>query len=259
MIAVLWLLVLRGIGIEFRGHVDSVVWRGLFDGFFAMSSALLAIFFGAALANVLRGVPLRSDRVFFEPLWTNFRAGPQPGILDWYTMLGGLTALVALAVHGANYVALKTAGVVNGRARHVALRLWPVLLVAVIAALAATIAVRPRVVDNYREHPIGLMIPVIVFVALVAMRVFLGRSDDRRAFLSSAGFLVAMVAGAAAAQYPVLLPSSADPRLDLRISEAAAGPYSLRIGLIWWTGGMLLAVAYTTFIYRSSRGKVDEQ
>src|SRR5215831_11297501 len=119
LIVVLWLLILRGIGIEFRAHVDSVVWHGLFDGFFAIASALLAIFYGAALANVLRGVPLQSDRFFFEPLWTNFRPGPAPGILDWYTMLGGLTALVALAVHGATYVALKTTGVVNARARGV--------------------------------------------------------------------------------------------------------------------------------------------
>jgi cytochrome bd ubiquinol oxidase subunit II len=256
---VLWLLILRGIGIEFRGHVDSTVWRGLFDGFFALASVLLAIFYGAALGNVLRGVPLQSDRFFFEPLWTNFRPGPQPGILDWYTVLGGLTALVALAVHGATYVALKTTGVVNVRARGVAVMFWPMLLVAVVAALAGTIAVRPRILDNYRAYPMAVAIPVVVFTALIAMRVFLGRGGDRNVFLSSAAFLVAMLAGAAVAQYPVLLPSSSDPRLDLRIADAAAGPHSLRIGLIWWTGGMLLAVAYTGFIYRSFRGKIAEE
>src|SRR6478736_9242259 len=95
LMIVLWLLILRGIGIEFRTHVASPVWHGLFDGFFALSSALLAIFYGAALANVLRGVPLQPDGSFFAPLWTNWRVGPQPGILDWYTVIGGLTALVA--------------------------------------------------------------------------------------------------------------------------------------------------------------------
>src|SRR5712664_4339818 len=69
---VLWLLVLRGIGIEFRMHIENHVWRSLFDGFFAISSALLAIFFGVALGNVVRGVPLGADHFFFEPLWTNF-------------------------------------------------------------------------------------------------------------------------------------------------------------------------------------------
>jgi cytochrome d ubiquinol oxidase subunit II len=258
LMVVLWLLILRGIGIEFRSHVDSVVWRGLFDGFFAIASALLAIFYGAALANVLRGVPLRSDRFFFEPLWTNFRPGPEPGILDWYTILGGLTAFVALAMHGATYIALKTTGVIHARARGVALTLWPMLLAMVVAALAGTIAVRPHILDNYRAYPVTLVIPLVVFAALIAMRVFLARRSDGEAFLASVAFLVAMLAGAAAAQYPVLLPSTSDPRLDLTIADAAAGPHSLRIGLIWWTGGMLLAVAYTVFVYRSFRGKVAE-
>ena len=70
---VLWLLMLRGIGIELRAHMENAVWRGFFDLVFCGSSALLAIFFGAALGNVVRGVPLAADGYFFEPLWTNFR------------------------------------------------------------------------------------------------------------------------------------------------------------------------------------------
>ncbi len=126
---VLWLLILRGIGIEFRMHFDSAVWRGLFDGFFALSSLLLAVFFGAALANVLRGVPLQVDGYFFEPLWTDWRVGPEPGILDWYTVIGGATALTALAMHGATYIALKSEGDLNVRAQRMALRIWLPLLV----------------------------------------------------------------------------------------------------------------------------------
>ena len=67
---------------------------------FSVSSILLAIFFGAALGNVVRGVPLDASGYFFEPLWTNFKLGPQTGILDWYTVLTGVVALVTLAAHG---------------------------------------------------------------------------------------------------------------------------------------------------------------
>src|SRR5215468_7687110 len=59
LMIVLWLLILRGIGIELRGHVDSPVWRGLFNGCFGIASLLLTIFYGAALGNVVRGVPLQ--------------------------------------------------------------------------------------------------------------------------------------------------------------------------------------------------------
>src|ERR1041385_6640843 len=90
LMIVLWLLILRGIGIELRGHVDSGVWRELFAGAFGISSLLLTIFFGAALGNVIRGVPLQRDGFFFLPLWTDWKTGPQPGILDWYTTIAGL-------------------------------------------------------------------------------------------------------------------------------------------------------------------------
>src|SRR3989440_6189084 len=101
---VLWLLMLRAVGIEFRLHLESPVWRGFFDGAFCLASALLTIFFGAALGNVIRGVPLRPDGSFFAPLWTDFRAGTDNGILDWYTVLCGVLALVAVTVHGTSWV-----------------------------------------------------------------------------------------------------------------------------------------------------------
>src|ERR1700675_3452715 len=84
---ILWLLILRGVGIEFRAHIKNRVWQAFFDVIFSISSILLAVFFGAALGNVVRGVPLDSTGSFFEPLWTNFNLGPLTGMWDWYTEL----------------------------------------------------------------------------------------------------------------------------------------------------------------------------
>src|SRR5260370_15847209 len=105
---VLWLLMLRGIGIELRAHMENPVWVGFFDLTFCVSSVLLAIFFGAALGNVVRGVPLGADGYFFEPLWTNFRASGTTGILNWYTVLTGVIALVTLTAPGSLHIAVKT-------------------------------------------------------------------------------------------------------------------------------------------------------
>src|SRR5574341_533000 len=116
LMIVLWLLILRGISIEFRGQVPGPIWAPAWDFLFCISSALLAVFFGAALGNVVRGVPLDANGYFFEPLWTNFRLGPNPGILDWYTILAGLTAFFALGMHGALWVALQTTEAVSERA-----------------------------------------------------------------------------------------------------------------------------------------------
>src|SRR5216683_3394080 len=183
---VLWLLILRGIGIEFRMHLTSAVWRGLFDGFFALSSILLAVFYGAALANVIRGVPLQPDGYFFEPLWTTWRVGPQPGVLDWYTLIAGLTALIALSVHGAAYIALKSTGDVNARARRMVIGLWPLLLVLTAVSLIATIYVRPSVLDNFQAHWLLALIPLMVLLALIALPLLMRRGRERAAFLSSA-------------------------------------------------------------------------
>jgi len=78
LMIVLWLLILRGIAIEFRNHIQNPVWPPLWDAVFCFASLLLAVFYGAALGNVVRGVPLDDKGYFFVPLWTNFRLGPQP-------------------------------------------------------------------------------------------------------------------------------------------------------------------------------------
>jgi cytochrome d ubiquinol oxidase subunit II len=256
LIIVLWLLILRGIGIELRMHLESIVWRGFFDGCFALASILLTIFYGAALGNVIRGVPLNKDGYFFLPLWTNWRTGAEPGILDWYTVIAGVVALVALTVHGAHYVAVKTSGDLNSRARRIASQLWPLLVLVTLASLWATISIRPDALTNYRRYPALFVIPAAVGLSLIAMYLHRRRNQDKGAFLSSCAYLVCMLVGAAAAVYPNLLVSTTDPALNITIYNAAAGSYSLTYGLIWWSFGMLLAIGYFVFIYRMFRGKV---
>src|ERR1700687_4024168 len=110
LMIVLWLLILRGASIEFRNHVKSAVWDPFWDFLFCASSLLLAIFYGAALANVVRGVPLDASGYFFEPLWTNFQIVDDSGILDWCTILVGVLSLLALVLHGSLWVQLKAEG-----------------------------------------------------------------------------------------------------------------------------------------------------
>jgi cytochrome d ubiquinol oxidase subunit II len=258
LMIVLWLLILRGIGIELRMHLDSPTWRGFFDGCFAISSLLLTIFFGAALGNVIRGVPLQKDGYFFLPLWTNWNVGPNPGVLDWYTVIAGVVALVALTIHGAHYVALKTSSDLNLRARQVARALWPALALITLISLVATLSIRPELLNNYRRYPALFFVPVAVAASLLAMLLYRRRGNDKAAFLSSSAYLVFMLVGAAAAVYPNLLVSTTDPALNITVHNAAAGSYALSVGLVFWGFGMALAIAYFVFVYRMFRGKVDQ-
>jgi len=254
---VVWLLLFRGIGIEFRLHLENAMWRAFFDGAFSLASILLIVFFGAALGNVLRGVPLGADHSFFLPLWTDFSPGPQPGLLDWYTVLCAVTALAALAVHGGLFAILKTGGELNARLRGIAMRLWPALVVLSALALLATMAVRPALLENYRAHPAGWVIPALVTAGLMGIFFFTRAGREREAFLSSCVYIAAALAGAAFALYPALLVASGDRAYNLTIWNAAAGPVSLSTGLVWWGMGMAIAAAYFVMVYRFARGKVS--
>ncbi len=259
LMMVLWLLILRGIGIELRGHLDTPVWRGLFNGCFGISSLLLTVFYGAALGNVIRGVPLQRDGYFFLPLWTDWNVGPSPGILDWYTSIAGLLALLALALHGANYAVLKTSGDLNQRSRQAASRLAPALAVVTALSLAATLYIRPALLQNYQLAPVLYAIPALVAATLWGTWRMGRQGRERAAFLCSGAYLALMMLGAAVAVYPNLLLSTTDPSLNITVFNAHSGEHALRVGLIWWSFGMLMAVGYFVFVYRMFRGKVTSR
>jgi len=256
LMMVLWLLMLRAIGIEFRTHVQERVWQGFFDTIFGISSMLLAIFFGAALGNVVRGVPLNPDGYFFEPLWTNWRVGAQNGILDWYTVLCGVVALVTLVVHGSLYLATKTEGELNRRARKVASFFWPVQVLLTIFSLIATVYAVPGILQNYTRWPIGYLVPFIVIGSLVYMYFAHARRNEKGAFLASSLYIIVMLVGAVFALYPNVLPASTGSQYNLTIYNSATGAHGMSVGFVWWTLGMILAAVYFVFVYRMFRGKV---
>ncbi len=256
LMVVLWLLILRGIGIEFRAHIENQVWQNFFDVVFSVSSTLLAVFFGAALGNVVRGVPLDASGYFFEPLWTNFKLGPQTGILDWYTILIGVLALVTLSAHGSYYVALKTDEDLGRRARGFALLCWPMQFFLTLTALVATYFIRPGIMENYGTYKIGLLVPIVVVSTLGLMLWANPKGKEKLAFVASSLYIAAMLVGAAFALYPVVLPAR-DSQYNLTIYNTAAGTHGLTVGLVWWTFSVVIAAAYFVFLYRMFRGKVQ--
>jgi cytochrome bd ubiquinol oxidase subunit II len=264
LMMVLWLLMLRGIGIELGAHMDNPVWRGFFDVVFSGSSILLAVFFGAALGNVVRGVPLDATGYFFEALWTNFRFSKDAGILDWYTILVGLAAYFALAEYGALWVAHKTDGVLRDRARRMARMGWWGVAFFTLVVTLVTFRVQPQVMANLRVYPLAFVSPLLALAALSSSAFFLrisrapSRSHDLRAFLSSCVYLAAMLASVAFGLYPYVLPARDTPSHSLSIYNASTTPHGLSLGLAWWPLALLLALAYFTFLYRRFAGKVSE-
>ncbi len=257
LMMVLWFFILRGLGIELRHQFHNPLWVRTWDILFSISSTLLAIFLGAALGNVLRGVPLNQEGYFFTPLWTTFTVVPEAGVLDWYTVLMGLVALTSLTLQGANYIVVKTEGDIQMRARTVSGRVWWAVLLLSILAQLATFSIHPEYFSNYSEHPWGLIFPLLGLGSLVGSYLFTVKKNEVKAFLGSSVFIGSMLAATAFGLYPTLLPASTDPALSLTVQNVAAQSYSLNVALVWWILGIILACGYFVYVYRSFRGKVS--
>jgi cytochrome d ubiquinol oxidase subunit II len=255
LMIVLWLLILRGISIEFRDHIRSAVWDPFWDFLFCASSLLLCVFFGVALGNVVRGVPLDASGYFFEPLWTNFQLGERIGILDWYTILVGLLALVALVVHGALWVVLKTTGSVRDRSLRIARLNWWLVVALTIAVTIASFRVQPAIARHFRSAPWGYVFPLTAIAGLAGIRWAMARADEWKSFLAAGCYLTGMLLSVVFGIFPMVLPAL-NSAYSLTVASTQAAGYGLKIGLIWWTLGVVLVTGYFRYVYRSSAGKV---
>ncbi len=251
---VLWCLVVRGISIEFRSHVDDRMWRAAWDAAFSVASGALALLFGVALGNVVRGVPLGADGWFTLTLFTDFRARDPVGILDWYTVLVGAFAVLALTTHGAAYLSWKTTGDVQRRSRRIArglglsvVVLWPVVT-------WATVGVRPTYFSAFASRPVAWLAVATLVIGLIALFGGLRRSRHLVAFLGSCAFLTGLLGATAACLFPVLLPSTRDPAFSLTAQHASVPVEGLRTATAWAAIGFPLAIAYFVVLFRLHRG-----
>ncbi len=256
LMIVLWLLMLRGLGIEFQHQIHNPLWKSFWNVVFSFASILLAIFFGAALGNVVRGVPLNAQGYFFEPLWTTFTVVPESGILDWFTVLMGLVAFFVLTNHGANYIAYKTEGEIQSRARVIASVAWWGVLLLSIATMIAVSTIRPELWANYSTSTWGYLFPLIGILGLVGMFRFNRTQKDLLAFVSSSMFIAGMLSSTAFGLYPNVLPASTGPAYSLTVFNTKAQDYGLEVGLIWWMIGLVFVTGYFVYLYKTFAGKV---
>lgn len=252
---VLWSLVLRGVAVEFRSHVEHRVWREAWDFVFAAGSLALPILFGAALGNLLRGVPLDTSGWFSLALFTDFSAREPVGILDWYTVSAGVFALAALVAHGAVFLAWKTDGPVHDRALTAARWVYAAVAMTWPLVTAATAIVIPELFPALATRPLAMLATAVAIAGLAA--VALGLKGDRAltAFIGSGAFLAGVLAATAASVFPVMLRATAGDTLSLTAYGTSSGAENLRTALGWWVVGAPLAIGYIVIVFRLHRGK----
>src|SRR5215469_5301112 len=191
---ILWGLILRGVSIEVGGHINDRLWQGFWDFVFVFANFLLAILFGAAAGNVVRGVPLDAQGNFSMAFFTDFGVHGNVGLLDWYTVSVAVFAICLLAAHGATYLALKTEGPVHDRSAAYAKYLWLAVVPLFALISVESFFVRPDVPGQAVHNPVcwfGLLL-VVLSAAMLISGFSTGR--EMRAFLASNFLIVGLLA-----------------------------------------------------------------
>ncbi len=241
LVLMLLALIVRGVSFEFRSKMDDPRWRSLWDWCIFFGSAIPALLWGVAMANLVRGVPIDQNMNYVGGFFT---------LLNPYALIAGLASLTLFTLHGANFLALKLGGELAGRARSMAARLWYAA-----ALFLVLFAFGTYFMTDVRER-LGLnpgVVPVTAVVALLAVRWGISNKRDGWSFILSSISVVFTTVTIFLALFPRVMVSSLDPAWSLTIYNASSSPYTLKVMSI--VAGLLVPVvlvyqAWTYWIFR---------
>jgi cytochrome d ubiquinol oxidase subunit II len=241
---ILLALIVRGVGFEFRAKVATPRWRQACDAGIFIGSALPALLWGVALTNIIQGVPIDAHKQFTGTLFT---------LLNLHALLGGLVSLLVFTLHGAAFLALRTDGDMQVRARRCARQLWwPTAIV----TLAFAVYGYTQTTFLHRYGIVPGSLPVLTIAGFAASAMFLRLERDGWAFAAT-GFTILMGATVAfAGLFPRVMPSTIDVAYDLTIYNASSSPMTLTVMLVVALLFVPLVLAYQAWSYWVFRQRV---
>lgn len=269
LMIVLWLIVFRAIGLEFRSQFNIQMWKDLWDKAFGVSSILLALFFGIALGNIVRGVnlggvangvPVYESHYFFLPLWDRSFSplSDNPGVIDWFTIMIGLISVIVLAIHGSNWIILKTNSSINSLLKSVIFKLNIALLLLTFFSIAVWQKVDQHSLDNFFAKPYLLVLPTIYLSGLFGLFFIKRLKNDIYGFIFSSLLIFGGITSSLASLFPDILPSSNSLNESLSIYNTAASEYGLSVAIYWGILGFILLFVYMIIQKRIMSGKIDK-
>ena len=239
-------LIVRGVAFEYRSKYGKAQWRQRWDVAIVISSAIPALLWGVAFANIVRGVPLeKSAEGHIEYVGGFFN------LLNPYALLGGVVTLTVFLTHGAIFLSLKTAGEIRDRAHDLALKLGLIAAVAAVAFLLWTNLSLPSFNSNVAALSTG------VAVAWVAGLAATLKSRDGWAFIFSATAILLFVSDLFYALYPRVMPSSLGAQFDLTIHNASSTAYTLKVMTVVAVVMTPLVLIYQGWTYWVFRKRVS--
>lgn len=244
LLLILLALILRGVAFEYRGKGETARWKSTFDWMIVIGSALPALLWGVAFANIVQGVPLNADHIYTGTLFT---------LLNPYGLLGGLVTLSLFWLHGLVFITVKTDGDIKVRARALAMKVGVVTTILAASFLVWTLFAHFSL--------LGLGLTAVAALALIAAQFANFKMRDGIAFSLLVLTIITAVGSLFAALYPNVFPSITDPAFSLTVDNARSSDYTL--GVMTWVAAIMLPLVllyqgwtYWVFKKRVSRKSI---
>ena len=194
------------------------------------------------------------------PLWDSSFSplSKTPGVIDWFTIIIGLISVVTLAIHGANWIILKTNSSINQKLKGVIFKLNIVLAALTIFSLVVWQIVNPNSLDNYADTPYLLVFPLIYLTGLIGLFFIKRIKKEIYGFVLSTLLILGGITSSLASIFPVILPSINDVHEPLTIYNTTTSKYGLSVAFTWGIIGCILIIIYLIIQKRLTRGKIDK-
>jgi cytochrome bd ubiquinol oxidase subunit II len=247
LLLILAALIARGVAFEYRGKghtigADEAKWKSRFDWMIVIGSALPALLWGVAFANIVQGVPLNKDHVYTGTLFT---------LLNPYGLLGGLVTLTLFFTHGLVFITLKTDGDIKDRARALATK------VGIITTVLAAVFLVWTLIAHFSV--LGFILTALAALSLIAALVANHSKREGISFSLLVFTIITAVGSLFAALFPNVFPSSTDPAFSLTIENASSSQYTLTV-MSWVAVVMIpLVLLYQGWTYWVFRKRVSRK
>ena len=245
MILLLFALILRGVGFEFRGKGEKKTWRGFWDWAIFTGSFVPAFLWGAAIGNLMRGFAIGPDM--------NYYGGILP-LLNPYALLGGVVFVSLFVLHGANYLTRKTTGSLLEKVQKVVFPAWIITTILAVGFLLWSI-----LTNDILSKLQGIIPGVLGVAALLITGYFIRSRKMGWGFVMGSLTILFLSAMIFAGLYPRILISSYDPSLSLTITNASSSHYTLKVMSIVAAIFVPIVILYQIWAYRVFRERVGDK
>ena len=238
-------LIVRGVAFEYRSKHPDAAWRKAWDYAIIGGSAVPALLWGVAFANILRGVPLVTSAAGHIEYNGGFF-----NLLNPYALLGGVVTLTLFLAHGATFLMLKTSGVIRTRANALA-------RAASMVAAAAAVVFLLWTQLSYSNHAWTWAPMLLAAAALVASIVMNMMHRDGWAFTFTTATIALAVVFLFGSLYPDVLPNIDRAEVGLTVANASSTLYTLKVMTsvaVCLTPIVLAYQAWTYWVFRKRLG-----